>query len=96
MPVETIPHGYDVPPELRNEHDGDSPGFLAALSESAVDIEQDSPGLLATLAMTTSFSSGDPSTSRATGNDGASSSRAGSSAAPVKIEDDSDDWWDDL
>ena len=100
--MEVIPYGYDVPPEMRNEHDGDSPGFLAALSESAVDIEQDSPGLLATLAMTASSSSGGPSTSRAPGHDGASSShaprhdgasssRAASSTAVLKIEDDSDD-----
>ena len=52
MPVEVIPYGYDVPPEMRNEHDGDNPGFLAALTESAVDIEQDSPGLLVTLVIT--------------------------------------------
>ena len=55
MPVEVIPYGYDVPYKMRNEHDGDSPGFLAALSESAVDIMHDSPGLLATLAMTSFF-----------------------------------------
>ena len=106
MPVEVIPYGYDVPSEMRNEHDGDSLGLLAALSESVVKIEHDSSGLMATLAMTASSSSGGPSTSRhngasssrAPGHDGASSSRAASSAAVVKIEDDSDDdsWWDEV
>ena len=75
MPVEVTPAWYDVPSELWNEHDGDIPGLLAALSDSVVDIERDSSGLMATLAMLASSSSGGPSTSRAPGDD-ASSSRA--------------------
>ena len=48
--MKVIPACYDVSSELWNEHDGDSPGLLAALSESVVDIQQDSTGLMATLA----------------------------------------------
>ena len=45
--METIRYGYAVPSPLRNKHDGDSPGFLAAIADSMTTIERDTPGYMA-------------------------------------------------
>ena len=96
-PVKTIPYGYDVPSPLRIEHDGDSPGFLAAIADSVTTIERDSPGYLAAIAdsvatATASSSSGGASCSRAPPrHDGASTSLGGSGSSSAYIVVDDDD-----
>ena len=102
-PVETIPYGYAVPSPLRNEHDGDTLGFLAALADSVTTIERDSPGYMAAIANSvataaTLFSSGGASCSRAPPrHDGASTSLggSGSSSAYIVVDDDDDGSGDD-
>ena len=108
--METIPYGYAVPSLLRNEHDGDSLGFLAAITDSVTTIERDIPGYMAAMAMSVataaSSSSGGASCSRALRrHDGASTSQgaSGASSGYIVVDDDdkdgvgsSDDWLDDL
>ena len=81
------------------------PGLLAALAASVSTIERDSPGYMTAIASSVataadSSSSGGASYSRAPRRHDVMSTSQGASgscsAAPVKIEEDSDDeaWWD--